>query len=508
MKRGLLAAFCTAVALSVGVRGACAQAGATVERPAPREEAAREERTYELELMGSRVGTMKSVRERAANGDITSSTDTSLTMKRGALSMNIVSAASTVESAEGKPISMESVTKMGSTRLRNRWEFSERGVRHTIEQAGQSTTEDVEMPAGDWLCPARAEREVREKFLAGEQVISVRVLDPSAGFAPVTITRSIVGKTKITIGGEEVEAIECVSKVDGIAESREWVDATGELLRSDTTLGGMRIVMTLIGDRHRTVIDELPEIMVSTFVKPDKPIENPSRVSRAVLRLTVGEGEMPELPGTSAQRVKVIDGRTVEVVIDARTATPAPEGEARDARYLSASSAVNIKDQRLIEFAERALRDAGGKSTADRAEILRRAVHGHITKKSLGVALGTASEVVRTREGDCTEHGVLLTAALRAAGIPARAATGMLYVESFEGAERIFGYHMWAQALIDGVWVDLDATYPDEVAFDATHVALSVSPLDDADGMMDLVTIAKLMGRLRIEVVDVARGEP
>jgi transglutaminase-like putative cysteine protease len=115
---------------------------------------------------------------------------------------------------------------------------------------------------------------------------------------------------------------------------------------------------------------------------------------------------------------------------------------------------------------------------------------------------------VRTREGDCTEHGVLLTAALRAAGIPARAATGMLYVESFEGAERIFGYHMWAQALIDGVWVDLDATYPDEVAFDATHVALSVSPLDDADGMMDLVTIAKLMGRLRIEVVDVARGEP
>jgi hypothetical protein len=364
------------------------------------------------------------------------------------------------------------------------------------------------MPAGDWLCPARAERVVRERFLAGEKVISVCVLDPSAGFTPVTTTRSIGGKTKITIGSEEVEAIECVSEVEGIAKGREWIDATGELVRSETEVGGMRIVMTRIGEHHRTTIDELPEIMVSTFVKPDRPIDDPSRVTRAVLHLSVDEGEMPGLPETSAQRVRMIDGKSSEVTIDRSFPSPAPEAEARDGRYTAGSSSVNIKDQRLIDFAEQALRDAEGKSTAERAEILRRAVHGHITKKSLGVAMATASEVVRTREGDCTEHGVLLVAALRAAGIPARGVTGMLYVESFEGAEHIFGYHMWAQALIDGVWIDLDATYPDEVAFDATHVALSLSPLDDADGLTDLVTIAKLMGRLRINVVETVRGEP
>ena len=47
---------------------------------------------------------------------------------------------------------------------------------------------------------------------------------------------------------------------------------------------------------------------------------------------------------------------------------------------------------------------------------------------------------------------------LRSAGIPARGATGLVYVEGYQGAPHAFGWHMWTQALVDGVWFDLDAT--------------------------------------------------
>ena len=35
----------------------------------------------------------------------------------------------------------------------------------------------------------------------------------------------------------------------------------------------------------------------------------------------------------------------------------------------------------------------------------------------------------RTRSGDCSEHAVLLTALLRARGIPARVSHGLVYLE-------------------------------------------------------------------------------
>ena len=119
----------------------------------------------------------------------------------------------------------------------------------------------------------------------------------------------------------------------------------------------------------------------------------------------------------------------------------------------------------------------------------------------------SAAETARTRRGDCTEHGVLLAAMLRAAGIPSRVACGLIYVDGFVGSENIFGYHMWAEALLDvhgqPTWVDLDATLGPEAAFDAAHIALTVTALADGQPQDALVTLATIIGRLRIKVESV-----
>ena len=116
-------------------------------------------------------------------------------------------------------------------------------------------------------------------------------------------------------------------------------------------------------------------------------------------------------------------------------------------------------------------------------------------------AFAAASETARTKEGDCSEHGVLLCALLRADGIPARVATGLVYADAFAGAQGIFGWHMWTQALIDGKWVDFDATLP--VRYNATHVLTSTSSLADGLGAADMGSVIQLIGNLEIEVVDV-----
>ena len=145
--------------------------------------------------------------------------------------------------------------------------------------------------------------------------------------------------------------------------------------------------------------------------------------------------------------------------------------------------------------------------TVRRARAIRKAVYRYITAKNLDVGFASAAEVARTRKGDCTEHAVLLTAALRAAGIPARVAGGLIYADEFAGAKGIFGYHMWSQALVkvDGTprWVDVDATLHLEPGYDATHIALMAAPLSDAQGTQDMLAIAAAMGRVKISVVGV-----
>lgn len=77
----------------------------------------------------------------------------------------------------------------------------------------------------------------------------------------------------------------------------------------------------------------------------------------------------------------------------------------------------------------------------------------------------SASEAARRGEGDCSEHGVLLAAVLRADAIPSRVCSGIVYTEraahsyaqaapaegrSGPSVQGSFAWHAWTQALIGG----------------------------------------------------------
>jgi transglutaminase-like putative cysteine protease len=104
------------------------------------------------------------------------------------------------------------------------------------------------------------------------------------------------------------------------------------------------------------------------------------------------------------------------------------------------------------------------------------------------VSVPSALEVLRTGVGDCNEHATLLTALLRASGIPARLNIGLVYTR-----EKFF-YHAWNEAYI-GEWISMDATL-NQMPVDATHIKLVEGNLDKQ------VEIAGLIGTLKLKVVD------
>ena len=81
-------------------------------------------------------------------------------------------------------------------------------------------------------------------------------------------------------------------------------------------------------------------------------------------------------------------------------------------------------------------------------------VADYISTKSFGRRFDIASEVANSHTGDCTEHAVLLTAALRRRGIPSRVTLGVLFMF---GTELVAFGHAWVEAEQHGQVVLLDA---------------------------------------------------
>lgn len=455
------------------------------------------DRWFIVELEGSRAGWMhEKVHE--SDGLIHSSTRFHLGMRRGDTQIEITLAGGFVETPDGKPISMWSRQEMGSDPVETvvRW-LDDGSIEVDTTQGRRTTSTTRPAPDGQWLTPEAARGFVARRLASGAERIVVRTMDPLGGLTPVTISRERFRPASVEVAGRRVPAQECISTstaAPGI-ESVEFLDRDGRVVRTEMQLGSMRLVVLAADEALARAELDPPELMRSTFVTPSRRIERPRFARSASYLLRVPEGEMPLPPSAASQRAERLDEQTVRVVVETgatTNGTPAPA-------YTQDSSMVQIGDPEIVALAQRAQGDG-----LELALALRDLVHRHVRQKGLAVGFATASEVVRTREGDCSEHATLLTALLRARGVPARVASGLIYADSFAGSDDIFGYHMWTQALVerDGerVWVDLDPTLPREILFDATHIALATSALSDDEPSNALLTLVPLLGRLEIEV--------
>jgi transglutaminase-like putative cysteine protease len=193
----------------------------------------------------------------------------------------------------------------------------------------------------------------------------------------------------------------------------------------------------------------------------------------------------PDLQG-AGQRV---DGDVFEMRDP--ESTPAQLAPADLAASLAPETFIESDAAEIVAEAERAL--SGIAAPRARAERLVRHVNALLEKRPT-VSLPSATEVLRTRVGDCNEHTTLFVALARAARIPSRMAVGLVHLR---GA---FYYHAWAEVWIEtapgrGRWVSADPTL-NQFPADLTHIRLTRGGLDRQAGIIGMI------GRAKLEVLD------
>lgn len=487
--------------------------GLPEQRPAqePSEEEVRE-LWYRVDIAEAPAGWMM-VREIERADRLITESKLHLELRRGGTGQTMVMESRFEETLDHQPISAWSEQRLGTVPAKTTYTFQADGVIVT-SAAGERR---LDLPEGDWLTPFAASEVVStrlEALQAGDSAddlvaFEIRSMDPALGLQPITTTWTLVERqAEVVIDGHKRRVTRWRQSPSYAPSVQSLVDldSKGVQLRSVTPLMGTEMTVKLSSKQALSQLEAVagtaPELLVPSFVFPDRPIEKPRRLRRAVYRLTV-DGDMPDLPQTSVQR-SAPDESGTRVWVDLDAGEPAAGMSAAELEmHLQSTDYLRHDDPLIRRLSKKA---AGGKelgSDRQRAEALRVFVGNHLTEKNLDSILATASEAAATGAGDCTEHAVLLAAMLRASGIPSRVASGLIYAESFAGHENLFAYHMWTQAWIDGRWVDLDATLPKSTAFDAAHITLGYSALQDgSSALVDLASSGPLIGQVSIRVED------
>lgn len=132
------------------------------------------------------------------------------------------------------------------------------------------------------------------------------------------------------------------------------------------------------------------------------------------------------------------------------------------------------------------------------AKSLEKWVYGYIFDKNYTVDFANASQTLTSKQGDCTEHSVLLAALLRAINIPSKVIVGLVYSPE----NKAFIYHMWVKAYI-GEWINLDPSFPQSDSFSPLHIEISESALNNIGDKTALtLNIAGLLSKIQIEIIN------
>jgi hypothetical protein len=303
--------------------------------------------------------------------------------------------------------------------------------------------------------------------------------------APMTI--EVEAREIVRAAGRPIPAFRLRTQFGGIT-SRSWITDTGEVVKEESPLGLVVVRETQEQALNLGVPDRIRgDMLEAAAVVPAKAprIDDPGAVRRLRLRLENAEGlAAPDLQGAG----QTVEGDVFEI-LDQQTQPGGPPDPAAG-RFLGPEPFLESDAPEIIAETRKALEGVAGARA--RAERLVRYVNALLEKKPT-VSLPSASEVLRTRVGDCNEHTALYVAMARASGLPARIAVGLVYLRGG------FYYHAWAEVYVEergrGLWLSADPTL-NQFPADATHVRLARGGLDRQ------AVILPLIGRLRMTVLD------
>ncbi|HEU5057165.1 MAG TPA: transglutaminase-like domain-containing protein [Kofleriaceae bacterium] len=275
----------------------------------------------------------------------------------------------------------------------------------------------------------------------------------------------IVEIRKERLSGVDTEVVVMSAQTEGEQTVSTGYVASGGVVLRATLGGGIELRWE---EKEQAQSDVAGFDMIADAVKIDRPIGEPSNIRELKLRVAL-PGDLALRDAPNQELTRRGDG-SFDVDLFSRPGLPVLPAERRAA--LAVTATIDAGDPAVVEQARAITADES--DPARRVERLVQWVYTNL-EKDLSTTLITASQVLARKQGDCTEHAILFVALARAAGIPAREVSGLVYMG--DGIQR-FGWHAWAEVDLGGRWVQVDPSWNETLA-NATHLTLGVG--DESD---------------------------
>ena len=152
-----------------------------------------------------------------------------------------------------------------------------------------------------------------------------------------------------------------------------------------------------------------------------------------------------------------------------------------------------IPQQRVLE---REIRVANGLREVPGAirDLVRR-VHESLEYQEVWSHALDAQEILARGRGDCTEFTDLFAAQAEAAGLKVRKILGLAYLANQSDRPAGFQVHAWNQVQVDGVWMDVDATW-NQASPSAMRIRFPLDPVRQLSLLLNL-------DALELELLDI-----
>jgi hypothetical protein len=302
------------------------------------------------------------------------------------------------------------------------------------------------------------ERWVAARPSLGDVVATAR-LDPTA-LVVRPAEASVVGVTHTIVDAVQATVFSLASFDGGGAATITRYDHEGRILAVE----GGEVDLRLEDEATATALDVTVDLFLDALVRlREGVLERPQDLGRLVLEVPAAAAAL--LPAGAGQLSQVDHRWQLEIA----PGSPLAVAPGEEAEWLAADPTAA---KRVGQLVGQALPKRINKR--DAAERLALFVRDYLADDRAAEPLDLAG-VIDGRRGDCTEHAALYVAMARHAGLPAREATGLMWVAPL-GA---FGGHAWAEVALDGRWVPVDPTWG-QVPADATHIRLSDAPAVEA----------------------------
>jgi hypothetical protein len=223
-----------------------------------------------------------------------------------------------------------------------------------------------------------------------------------------------------------------------------------------------------------------------SLVRAEPPIQDVAKLAGLAIELSGWNDELPLLQEGGQTAEKSGEGRII-IRTGSAVTPPAPQAAAPAAgQFLKPAEKI---ESDATEILSKARELAAGKSDATETAKSLASWTADWLKDTIDDS-GGALASMKARTGNCQTHARLYTALARAAGIPTRFVSGLVYQEG-----KGFLYHSWAESYLGNTWVSVDPTY-NQLPADPTHLKFFEGHTSN-----DMSPIIAIIGRIRATVL-------